>query len=87
MKGSLRWPRWFMSVGGALAILAFVSVQVVYAMKYWTEGDSVRMNVRYQQPMLLSSALVVASIGDFILLAMLAGKITEWRRSRKPDGR
>jgi hypothetical protein len=76
-----------MCVGGALAILAFVTVQVVYVMRYGTEGDSVRMNVRYQQPMLLSSALVVASIGDFILFAMLARTITEWWRSRKSGDR
>jgi hypothetical protein len=81
----LRWPRTFMWIGGCLVIVVFVTAQVGYVVKYWTEGNSATMNMRYQQQSLLSSALVVFSILDLIVFGILVQTIVKWWRSRRSN--
>jgi len=87
MKTSLGWPRWFMWIGGTLAVVGFVTVQVVDVVKFLTEGNSVVVRRVFQPPALLSSILFEFGLFDAVLLSLLVWIAAQRWRSRKHSRR
>ena len=77
------WTQLCYSIGGVLAVAAVVGAHYVYFCEYFRSGDSIRINLRYQQPVLLSSILVALVLCDILLATVGIVALVRWWRSRE----